>query len=162
MNIVFLDYDGVVNTLMFDGKKGKPYFNFPKDNKVNNFQAVCWLNKLCLENNAKIVVTSTWRREENYKECLYNGGLNRNIEILGKTDDLGTLRGYEIQKWLDDNKNLEIKNFVILDDENNMANLEEKLVQTDTYIGITYHTYNTATLVLKNRIKRVGKNYVYV
>lgn len=96
------------------------------------------------------------------KNVYIMGGLNKNIEILGKTDNLGTLRGYEIQKWLDDNKNLEIKNFVILDDENDMANLSEKLVQTDTYIGITYHTYTTATLVLKNRIKRVGKNYVYV
>ena len=161
MKIIFLDYDGVVNTLIFDSKRDEPYFNFPKDNKVNNFQAVCWLNKLCLENDAKIVVTSTWRNYENYKECLYNGGLSKNIEILGKTDDLGTKRGYEIQKWLDDNKNLEIKEFVILDDEDDMVNLGEKLVQTDTYIGITYHTYNTAALVLKNKIKRVGKDYIY-
>ena len=36
MNIVFLDYDGVVNTLMFDGENENPYFNFPEDNKVNN------------------------------------------------------------------------------------------------------------------------------
>lgn len=72
MKIIFLDYDGVVNTLWFDDINGEPNFNFPSDDKVNNTQAIAWLNKLCKETGAKIVVTSTWRMSENYKECLYN------------------------------------------------------------------------------------------
>lgn len=146
MKIIFLDYDGVVNTLIFDKEGKKPKFNFPEDNKVNNFQAICWLNKLCKEQGAKIVVTSTWRKAENYKECLYNGGLDKDIEILGKTDELGN-RGEEIKKWLKENKDIE--DYIIIDDEEySMGNLIDKLVKTDTFLGITYYTYNLATLFL--------------
>ena len=73
MKVVFLDYDGVVNTLWFKDVNGEPNFNFPDDDRVNNTQAIAWLNKLCRETKAKIVVTSTWRMAKNYKECLYNG-----------------------------------------------------------------------------------------
>ena len=150
MNIVFLDYDGVVNTLWFDGENEKPYYNFPRHNKVNNFQAICWLNKFCKEYNAKIVVTSTWRHSDNYMECLYNGGLDKSIEILGKTKNLGTARGIEIQEWLDEHEELNIEKFVIFDDDQDMAHLKPYLAKTDTYIGMTYHTYNWAELIYKN------------
>lgn len=147
MNIIFLDYDGVVNTLMFDGKSENPYFNFPKDNKVNNYQAICWLNKLCKEYDAKIVVISTWREQDNYKECLYNGGLDKNIEIIGKTESFSFIRGEEIQKWLDDHKDTDI-NFVILDDDANMGELEKYRVKTETYRGFDYYEYEKARLIL--------------
>ena len=155
MNIVFLDYDGVVNTLMFDGENKKPYFNFPRHNKVNNFQAVCWLNELCKKYNAKIVVTSTWRTSDNYKECLYNGGLDKSIEILGRTKKLGTARGIEIQEWLDEHEELNIEKFVIFDDDADMAHLEPYLVKTDTYIGITYHSFNWAELIFNNMFDKL-------
>lgn len=138
MNIVFLDYDGVVNSLMFGEKKSEPYFNFPDDGKVNNYQAVKWLEKLCNEFNAKIVVTSTWRKEENYKECLYNGGLSKNIEIIGKTDDKGNRRIAEINRWLSSHP--EVENYVILDDDFIEEN-NEHWIRTQTYIGMTYNDY---------------------
>lgn len=141
-NIIFLDYDGVVNTLMFGKKREEPYFNFPNDNSVNNYQAVKWLEKLCLEFKAKIVVTSTWRLDINYKECLYNGGLSPNIEIIGKTDNEGCRRINQIQRWIDNNKNI-IKNYVIFDDE--QIDVKNKhFIKTDTYIGITIYEYTKA------------------
>lgn len=150
MNIVFLDYDGVVNTLMF-GKKNTdtPYFNFPDDGKVNNYQAVKWLEKLCKEFDAKIVVTSTWRLYDNYKECLYNGGLSKDIEIIGRTDDIGEefyKRPKEIKKYLNEHK--EIEQFVILDDEwldvGNLYELNDHLVKTETYRGFDCYEYEKA------------------
>ncbi len=148
MKIVFLDYDGVVNTLIFNEQGKEPNFNFPNDNKVNNFQAVCWLNKLCRETGAKIVVTSTWRISNNYKECLYNAGLDKSIEILGRTKNLGTKRGIEIQEWLDENVDLGIEKFVILDDDMDMEHLIDYLIVTDTNIGMTYYTYYNAKIKL--------------
>lgn len=71
--VVFLDIDGVVNTLIIDTKPFETdrgqisrdgfYYklNMPDDGEVSNRQAVMWLNKLCKETNAKIVITSTWR-----------------------------------------------------------------------------------------------------
>ena len=146
MKIVFLDYDGVVNSLMFQEDKEDPYFNFPHHNKVNNYQAVKWLERLCKEFDAKIVVTSTWRRESNYKECLYNGGLSHEVEILGKTDDLGTYRIAEIQKWLNEHSD-EIDGYVILDDE---PIKDKHAVKTETYNGFLWSDYEKAKLKLNN------------
>ena len=46
MKVIFLDYDGVVNTIWFQDVNGEPNFNFGKSAQVNNTQAIAWLNKL--------------------------------------------------------------------------------------------------------------------
>lgn len=71
-------------------------------------------------------------------------GLNKEIEVLGKTPYLGTKRGIEIQQWLDDNEDKNIESFVILDDDMDMEHLMEHGVFTDTDIGLTYNTYYLA------------------
>ena len=53
MKIIFLDYDGVVNTLYFQRVNGEPNFNYPQMDRVNNKQAIAWLNKLCRETRSK-------------------------------------------------------------------------------------------------------------
>lgn len=153
MKVIFLDYDGVVNTLWFQDVNGEPNFNFPTNDRVNNTQAIAWLNKLCRETGAKIVVSSTWRMDNNYKECLYNAGLNKDIEILGKTPILHIARGIEIQHWLDENEDKNIDSFVILDDDMDMEHLTEYTVFTDTYIGLTYHTYYAAKQILEKGVQ---------
>ena len=72
------------------------------------------LNKFCLENNFKIVVISSWRKSLNYKELLYESGLNENIEILGATENLEKDRESEIIDYLERNTN--VYKFIILDD----------------------------------------------
>lgn len=116
MNVLFLDYDGVVNTPMWDGAGKRCTFNFPKDNKVNNFQCVQWVSEFCQKYNYKIVVSSTWRMDENYKECLINGGLRENIEIIGATPVLKSAsRSDEILEFLIHND--DITDYMIFDDE---------------------------------------------
>ena len=149
MKIIFLDYDGVVNNLVFHTIDGEPDFYAEKsidhqyrDYKVNDFQAVAWLNKICREFNCKIVVSSTWRGRRDYKECLYNAGFKG--EIIGKTPKLEGCfcrRGLEIQKWLDNNKELEIDDFIILDDDADMEHLISHLIQTNTYRGLGFEEY---------------------
>lgn len=153
MKVIFLDYDGVVNTLWFQDINGEPNFNFPTDNKVNNIQAIAWLNKLCRETEAKIVVTSTWRMFDNYKECLYNAGLDKNIEILGRTAVLNIARGLEIQEWLDNNEDKNIENFVILDDDMDMEHLTDHSVFTDENLGLTFYTYYQAKQILEKGVQ---------
>lgn len=143
INIIFLDYDGVVNTLWFQDVNGEPDYNFPKLEQVNNTQAIAWLNKLYRETPYSIVVTSTWRKRDDYKEVLYKAGLNNNIPILGKTEWINiTPRGEEIKDWLNkNNKKYNIANFVIVDDDSDMCELNKYLIQTDTLIGFTYYEY---------------------
>lgn len=120
--IAFVDFDGVVNTPMWNEKGTSSSYNFPSDGKVNNYQAVQWLSEFCKKCKYDIVVTSTWRSHGNYKECLINGGLREGIQVLDKTDDLSRehpypekTRGWEVKKYLEDHP--EIKYYVIIDDE---------------------------------------------
>lgn len=117
--VCFLDYDGVVNTPMWNAEGTHCSYGFPKQGKVNNFQAVQWLSEACQKFGYDIVVTSTWRLDDNYKECLINGGLRKGIEVLGRTDRLRDVcRGVEIKKYIDEHP--EIQYYVIVDDEADM------------------------------------------
>jgi hypothetical protein len=122
MNVIFLDYDGVVNTPQWEklsNGKHKCRYNFPEDGKVNDFQAVQWVSEFCQKYGYSIVVSSTWRTEPNYKECLINGGLRDGIKILGRTVDLNGCRGDEIATYLKEHP--EITGYLIFDDETDMS-----------------------------------------
>lgn len=146
-HLIFLDYDGVVNTLCFNDVNGEPNFNWPSDTRVNNTQAIAWLNKICRDFDCGIVVTSTWRKRDNYKECLWNAGLNKNINILGKTPEASYVahetRGREIVQWMNDNEDImnNIEDFLILDDDADMWILYDHLIQTDTYLGLGFYEW---------------------
>ena len=148
MKVVFLDYDGVVNTEMWNREGTESKYNFPKDRKVNNFQAVQWVSEFCEQNDYKIVVTSTWRLYKNYQKCLINGGLRSSIEILGKTKELSDKgwreqRGYEIQLYLQEHP--EITEYLIFDDENFLLpEQKDHLIQTDPDVGFTIKNYYQA------------------
>lgn len=160
-NIVFLDIDGVVNTIQVDSKpfKGRMFYREPDenglyyyygdilDNKVSNHQAIMWLNKLCKETNSKIVISSTWRYSglEKVKSALYNSGLFKDIEIVGETERLNIERKEEIKSWLEENHKI-VNNFVILDDDT----IEfDNFVKIDGTKGFGYTEYNKAKEILK-------------
>ena len=150
MNIVFLDYDGVVNIPMFKPDCKFPQYNYPSDGMVNNYQACRWVSELCRETNSKIVVTSTWRKYNNYQECLYEGGLDSSIEIIGKTKSLykERTRGSEINYFIKYFKDT-IDNFVIIDDEDDMEPYLDHLVQCNHMVGFTYLEFVKALDLLR-------------
>ncbi|MBR0474873.1 MAG: hypothetical protein IJJ19_07700, partial [Erysipelotrichaceae bacterium] len=103
-NILFLDYDGVV-ALDFSMELFRSIFD---RHCIEN------VNKLCHEFDLKIVVTSSWRNEEDYKDMLYDNGLDTDIEIIGKTPELYIVREDEIKIYL--REHVYIDKFIILDD----------------------------------------------
>ena len=147
--LIFLDYDGVVNNLVFHDINGEPTFYTKKgedgsrDECVNDFQAIAWLNKICREFNCEIVVTSTWRGRPDYQDCLYKAGLNKNIKILGRTPYISVCeRGQEIMAWFEANPDYKKFDYIVLDDDiADMGLVLEHLIQTDTYRGLGYHEY---------------------
>lgn len=147
MKVVFLDYDGVVNTPIWD-ENHYCGFNFPEDGKVNNYQACQWLNKLCKKFDLKIVVTSTWRyccHDTPYQDCLYNGGLDKSIEIIGCTDWFGNMSRYdEIKSYLENHK--EIERYIILDDDKCD---DENYVYCNPGYGFGIEEYMKAEKILK-------------
>jgi len=159
MNVIFLDYDGVVNNVIWyydkDGNLKEGFEEEYPPTKVNDFQAVCWVSELCRKFNAKIVVSSVWRHcRPNWKEVLYNGGLDPNIEVIGKTPHhtLGRPRGEEIQEWLDEHP--EVENFIIIDDDSDMVHLKDHLVKYYCYDGFTYGRFIEARRLFEKILKK--------
>ena len=142
--IIFLDFDGVVNTLYycFYPRQKRECFGYAheEDGFVNNRQAIEWLNELYFHYKYDIVVTSTWRNYCNYREILYNSGLNRMIDILGATPNIDHIRGNEIAQWIIDN-NTKDRHIIILDDDEDMGVLKNDLIKCDPYLGFTLHEY---------------------
>ena len=139
--ILFLDYDGVVDAPMWNERGTKVSCGFPEDGKVNNFQAVQWVSTFCQTCKFGIVVTSSWREEKNYRECLIEGGLRKNIVIAGVLPINETKsRGELIRDYLLSNP--EIKYYVIADDEEDL--LPEQLphlVKTNPLYGFLEPEY---------------------
>lgn len=135
-NVVFLDYDGVVNTPMWENREGtwKCRYGQTFDGKVNNAQAVQWVSEFCEKYGYDIVVTSTWRLSNDYDACLIQAGLRRGIEILGRTPSLfGKPRGDEITQYLKENP--DITGYLIFDDDADMGPHMDHLVQCDPWTG---------------------------
>lgn len=133
--------DGVVNTPMWNEEGTICSYGFSKQGKVNNFQAVQWLSEACQKFGYDIVVTSTWRFSDNYKECLINGGLRKGIEVLDRTPYIKDVpRGAEIKTYLEEHP--EILYYVIVDDEADMLSEQiSHFIMTDGDVGFTFKDF---------------------
>lgn len=138
MKVIFLDFDGVITI------PPKWYINADK---------IKYIKQIVDITEAKIVVSSSWRRE-NVKETINDmigktKRCPRNKMLYWLIDNIyditpwfsdkkynGTGRGGEIQTWLDNHS--EVDNYVIIDDDGDM--LDSQLfhfVQTNFEDGIT-------------------------
>ena len=145
MRIVFVDFDGVLNSDEY----------FAAHPAVNSTDADWWsaasldpgavqrLDRLITRADASIVLSTSWRKILTLDELssilreLGFGG-----KLLGKTPTLYTspdgvrfTRGHEIQAWLD--ANLQTSSFVILEDSEPLSHLELRCVRTDPALGLT-------------------------
>ena len=138
MNIIFLDVDGVLNSLKHlkeeYQRNKRPYsgFEYPFDSDcLNN------LKYLVDETNAYLVITSTWRKLDIGKSILLNELKKYGLDerVIGYTDVLNTKRGEEVKAYL--SKLKDKVNFIILDDDSDFEDLEEYLINTDFKNGLT-------------------------
>lgn len=169
INVLFLDFDGVINTQMFYKDKihqdllykDNYYIDMcsPSDLRVSNTQAVTLVDMLCHKFNLKIVVSSTWRLHQAYKETLYNSGLSKDIEILGSLDFLYQSRGKAITKYINEYNTYNkytgdgpvIDNYIILDDDSfDLQEHKDYLIQTNTYDGFTFSKYLEAISMIES------------
>ncbi len=175
MNIVFLDFDGVINTPTGYDVNGsfRDNFNSVRDGRVNNYNAVKLVNRLCLENDLSIVVTSksgwrySFRKDDkgnytinNYKRILYDSGIDEHAFIYSHTPATDFSKDMEIKIFLEKHK--DIDKFIILDDsrEEFSYELSQFLVLCDTNRGFTEREYKKAVELMHNQpnIKR-GNSY---
>lgn len=130
-NILFLDYDGVIN-IEPDNFSG--YFENP--------EAIYFINKLCLENNFKIVVTSSWKSHPQYVQFLHDAGLDQKVEIIGCTETSFKSREYEIKQFLADHPGID--KYLIIDDADFSPEMTSHLVQTAFRLGFNKLKYQEA------------------
>ena len=123
MKVIFLDIDGVLNVI------GQGYDEF---GQIFHPHLEKNLDTIIKETNAKIVISSTWRingLETMKRMWKYRNIAGEVIDITPTEVDVvnrGTCeffdqvdRGYEIQQWIDDNKD-KIESYCIIDDDNDM------------------------------------------
>lgn len=115
MSIIFLDVDGVLNSLPYNK-------NNKEDISDYHLQQLAKIYHTC---NAKIVLSSTWRETDIpgspvywlYEYLIKELG-RYNMEIVSKTPIIDMNRPLEIKTWLDENSaHYCVDNYVILDDD---------------------------------------------
>lgn len=154
--IIFLDIDGVLNSVIYDRQRTD------KDGNIDETRMVL-LKDLVDSTNAEIVLSSSWRKHWSIdgSECDHIGiELNSTFEKFGlkisdKTPVLSAFdRSIEIQAWLDEHS-CEIQTFVIIDDIfGGWGELANNLVKTDSRIGRgleTKHVETAKRILLKMR-----------
>lgn len=151
MKIVFLDFDGVLNsrTWMMNNQHRVATNHMWLHETVDEL-AVARVEIICKATGAKVVVSSTWRRVhslEKLRSILANHGFTG--EVVGTTPTLGSARGNEIAQWL--NTNGPIEGFVIIDDDSDMVHLSHKLVQTQFEFGLVDSDVPKAVEVLNSQ-----------
>jgi hypothetical protein len=164
MNVIFLDFDGVVNIPYWSkDEKGEFHcgFNFPRHGTVNSYQAIQLVSEFCEKYNYSIVVSSTWRLGDfDYIKCLYDSGLREKVKVLGRTPRLKGQRGDEITQYLKEHP--EIENYLIFDDDKDMTIHMDRLIHCDCQVGFTLREYCKAESLhesfIKNKEKEVFKN----
>jgi len=146
MKIVFLDFDGVLNSTPFlkAQSKAKVY----SETGALDPKAVAELNRL--SSVVKFVVSSSWRHgytrqqlQSLLEQIGFSGHIIGRTPIWLTTSDGGIVgakeRGFRIQAWLDkaSDYGIDVDSFVILDDNSDMVHLKDRLVQTDMDTGLT-------------------------
>jgi hypothetical protein len=176
VRVIFLDIDGVLNSesyvLKLEAKHRQlghtdpaPRCDCFKLYRQIDPDAIARLNRLVAVTEAKIVISSTWRKlfdPPELRRTLEEHGLV--AEIVGETPDGANdpelraslrddqlaqhrvFRGNEIDHWL--KRHPEVDRFVILDDGSDMLMHKNRLVQTDCEDGLCDEHVNFAIHVL--------------
>lgn len=124
MKIIFLDVDGVLNSM-----KTLRMFGWDFIDPI----LVALVSRIVRETGAKIVLSSTWRLSPESKQMVERALGEHNLEILDITPMLEGPRKTEIQAWLDMNQ---VVKFAILDDDLD-AEIEGSFFRTDDDFGLT-------------------------
>lgn len=168
--LIFLDIDGVMNSeksfrdidkvsKIPEVKKLFPHLRC-FCSEIFGYDAIYYIDKLCKETGARIVISSTWRLGYTVKQLgrifLYNG--SSSDFIVGKTgrrhfiDGSVSFRDEEILTYLEENYSKEeyskLKYVVIDDDTYDLRRVENHLITVDNKIGFSKKDYDKAYKIL--------------
>lgn len=183
MKVLFLDIDGVLNTM-------KNYQAYDAANKRDpdkdaslrmesrhvgllfDEENISHLNTITdAFEDVKIVISSSWRRlYSGYGGALPFGALCKLLRRRGvKASIIGMTprhiagqrfseriqRGREIKDWLSTNRHLGVTGYVVLDDDCDMDDVKTHFVRTDGYFGLTAETAKKARRILARYMRPI-------
>lgn len=155
MKVLFLDIDGVLNSFSYFSAEKLSRAAFRHAPSKIDARAVARLNFVVEQCEAIVVLSSDWRKsppnpgllgtEAALRERGATFSLTFATPILKESERLARLaessagtytpRWLEIQCWLDEHQ--EVSRFAIVDDEPDMAHLNDRLVVTEPEFGLT-------------------------
>ena len=139
MKIIFLDVDGVLNSV-------QDRFSWTIESDKHLILLACIVRRT----DAKIVVSSSWRNcglLDTLKKRLNDFSMSV-FDITGYNKN--GIRGLEIKEWLDNHNNIE--SFVILDDEvfDIKEHFPNNFVQTSMKVGLQKEDVEKCIAILSN------------
>lgn len=172
MKIIFLDIDGVLNSIETYEKVKQAHkkgltLNYGPRGTIYNLhdkQMVANLNRIIKKTGAFIVLSSCWRYGLNSQgelKALLNKILKIKGGILGKTPefDMNKTRANEIQAWINfklpyyEERLGKLESFIVLDDDGCFGHLQKYLVRTDKFKGLTNMDADNAIGILNSANK---------
>ncbi len=134
MNIVFLDIDGVVCNHRVCWARPRGVQELSSQAWIDPI-SVAAVNRICMDADAKLVVSSTWKSYPNIDVILRTMGILADFHPSMITPGGGGFRGDSLVLWEDENG--KPKNYVILDDCSDFHPFQKPhLVLTDPEDGI--------------------------
>lgn len=148
MRVIFLDIDGVLNSMDWYKRRTRVKSKTWDEYHAQEFDpvALALIKRVISETGAKVVLSSTWRLSKEGVKFIKGLG----IDILDVTPHLPRPtstsveyceRGKEIQAWIE--KNIEdrgevVDRYVIIDDDTDMLpEQQEQFFNTDNRFGLT-------------------------
>ena len=149
--LVFLDFDGVLNSQRFLESNPQAMKLHKARELVFDPDAIARLNTFLDRNPSAVVISSDWRKAYDFdviRSIMVANGFKHGNKIVGQTPNFDRQpRGREISAWMTA-RGLR-KPFVILDDRSDMENTRPRLVLTDPKIGITPNDWMKAEAIIK-------------
>lgn len=139
-SIIFLDIDGVLNTM-----RTQMAFESIPLNQGWDITACQMIQRLCQKHNIQIVISSDWRTKETLDIYLYTYGLLQYLHTdnrITTKDETRDMRSEGIAEWISEHP--EIENYFIIDDSKESkftAEQQKHLVQTKFLNGFMYEHY---------------------
>lgn len=140
IKIIFVDVDGVFNSETYYRKRAESGDVRPYPLSEFDPEAVKQYMRIIQETGAKTVISSSWRFVKDLKNIFEQVGFSNECLDFEITPYLGTIRGLEIKKYMEDyldkHPEDEIESYCIIDDDIDMLyEQKDNFVNCDAYYG---------------------------
>lgn len=145
MKIIFLDFDGVLNSIQQTVVLKRESYDASGINRIS-LGLVRWV---CEMTDAKIVISSTWRSQGlDWIVGVVEANGWRNPPIIGCTPRLNGFRGDEVKEYLQHSgTHNTLESYVAIDDDSDF-HPDQPLIKVDPVVGFTlYNAIDTIDIL---------------